>query len=58
MLAADQKTLKGKMKKYKVHIEWETEVEASSVEEAIEKGSDDWFFDYNHKNFIAEENES
>ena len=43
------------VKKYKVHIEWEAEVEASSVEEAIEKGSDNWFFDYDHKNFIAEE---
>ncbi len=47
------------VKKYKVHIEWWTEVEASSVEEAIEKGSDDWFFDlsknFDHKNFVAEE---
>ena len=46
---------KQKKKKYKVYIEWWTEVEASSVEEAIEKGSDDWFFDHDHKNFVAEE---
>ena len=47
--------MKAKKKKYKVYVEWWTEVEASSVEEAIEKGSDDWFFDHDHKNFVAEE---
>ena len=35
-------------KKYLVSIEWWTEVEASSIEEAIEKGSDDWFLSLIH----------
>ena len=43
------------VKKYRVYIDWETEVEASSVAEAIEEGSDDWFFGLDSKNFVAEE---
>jgi len=42
-------------KKYLVSIEWWTEVEASSIEEAIEKGSDEWFLNHDHKDFVAEE---
>ena len=30
-------------------------VRRTPVVEAIEKGSDDWFFDHDHKNFVAEE---
>ena len=47
--------MKAKKKKYKVYIEWETEVEAKDYNEAILEGSDLWFFDYDHDHFKAEE---
>ena len=36
----------GIMKKYKVYIEWETEVEAKDHDEALIKGNDDFYFSY------------
>tara|TARA_R100001086_G_C11702997_1_gene221878 strand:+ start:35 stop:184 length:150 start_codon:yes stop_codon:yes gene_type:complete len=47
--------MKAKKKKYKVYIEWETEVEAKDYNEAILEGSDDWIFNYDHDHFKAEE---
>ena len=47
--------MKDKKKKYKVYIEWETEVEAKDYNEAILEGSDDWIFNYDHDHFKAEE---
>ena len=34
--------MKAKKKKYKVYIEWETEVEAENYEDAKIKGSETW----------------
>lgn len=44
-----------KKKKYKVYIEWETEVSADNEEDALLLGSDSWIFNYDHKNFKTEE---
>ena len=44
-----------KQKTYKVSIQWETEVKAKDYDEAILKGSDKWFFDYDQDHFQAEE---
>ena len=42
-------------KTYKVNIEWEIEVKAKDYDDAILKGSDEWFFDYDKDHFKAEE---
>ncbi len=44
-----------KQKTYKVSIQWETEVKAKDYDEAILKGSDNWFFDYDQDHFEAKE---
>ena len=44
-----------KQKTYKVSIEWEIEVKAKDYDDAIVKGSDEWFFDYDKDHFKAEE---
>ena len=44
-----------KQKTYKVSIQWETEIKAKDYNEAILKGSDEWFFDYDQDHFEAEE---
>lgn len=44
-----------KQKTYKVSIQWETEVKAKDYDEAILKGSDKWFFDYDQDHFEAKE---
>ena len=44
-----------KQKTYKVSIEWEIEVKAKDYDDAILKGSDKWFFDYDKDHFKAEE---
>ena len=44
-----------KQKTYKVSIQWETIVKAKDYNEAILKGSDEWFFDYDQDHFEAKE---
>ena len=44
-----------KQKTYKVSIEWEIEVKAKDYNDAILKGSDEWFFDYDKDHFKAQE---
>ena len=44
-----------KQKTYKVSIQWKTEVKAKDYDEAILKGSDEWFFDYDQDHFEAKE---
>ena len=47
--------MKASKKKYKVYIEWETQIEAENYDEAIIEGSDKWYMGHDHKDFIAEE---
>tara|TARA_R110002020_G_scaffold403999_1_gene614105 strand:+ start:360 stop:515 length:156 start_codon:yes stop_codon:yes gene_type:complete len=42
-------------KKYKVSIEWETEVEAKDHDDAVIKGWEEFFYDGDHKDFETEE---